>query len=338
MLKLSSSTAGLALASVLATAAAASPVLEPGTQAFIDALAKTDGAPIYTLTYDQARNVLAGAQTPTIPSAPTKVEDAVFPVGPTGKVNVRIVRPAGATGALPVVMYFHGGGWVMGDPNTHDHLIREIAAGANAAVVFVHYDRAPEVKYPTNNEQAYAATKYVADNAEALNLDASRLAVAGDSAGGNMAAAVTLLAKERKGPQIRHQVLFYPVTDDISDNSSYRSFGEGPWLTTKAMHYFLDANFPKGSRQEITAFPLKASVEELRGLPEATIIVAENDLLREEGEAYGRKLSEAGVTVTSTRYNGTIHDFVMLNALADTPAAKAAIAQAGAALKAAFAK
>jgi acetyl esterase len=338
MSKLSSAAAGVAVASVLATASVASPALESKTQAFIDALAKSGGAPIYTLSHDQARNVLAGAQTPTIPSAATTVEDAVFPVGPTGKVSVRIVRPAGAVGALPVVMYFHGGGWVMGDPNTHDHLIREIAAGANAAVVFVHYDRAPEVQYPTNNEQAYAATQYVAENAKALNLDASRLAVAGDSAGGNMAAAITLLAKDRKGLQIRHQVLFYPVTDDVSDNSSYRSFGEGPWLTTKAMHYFLDANFPKASRQEITAFPLKASVEQLKGLPEATIIVAENDLLRDEGEAYGRKLSEAGVTVTSSRYNGTIHDFVMLNALAATPAAKAAIAQASAALKTAFAK
>ncbi|KFG66482.1 alpha/beta hydrolase [Microvirga sp. BSC39] len=337
MSKLSSSAAGVALASVLATGAAASPVLEAKTQTFIDALAQSGGAPIYTLTYDQARNVLAGAQSPTIPSAATTVEDTVFPVGPTGKVNVRIVRPAGATGVLPVVMYFHGGGWVMGDPNTHDHLIREISAGANAAVVFVHYDRAPEVKYPTNNEQAYAATRYVVENAKSLNLDASRLAVAGDSAGGNMAAAVTLLAKERKGPQFRHQVLFYPVTDDVSENSSYKSFGEGPWLTTKAMHYFLSANFPQGSRQEITAFPLKASVEQLKGLPEATIIVAENDLLRDEGEAYGRKLTQAGVTVTSSRYNGTIHDFVLLNALANTPAAKAAIAQASAALKAAFA-
>lgn len=143
-------------------------------------------------SYDRARNVLASAQSPAILSAPTTIEDAVFPVGPTGKVNVRIVRPAGAKGALPVVMYFHGGGWVMGDPNTHDHLIREIAAGTKAAVVFVHYDRPPEVKYPTNTEQAYAATQYVVENAKTLNVDASRLAVAGDSAGGNMAAMIRL--------------------------------------------------------------------------------------------------------------------------------------------------
>ncbi|HYG87800.1 MAG TPA: alpha/beta hydrolase [Azospirillum sp.] len=318
------------------SAQAASPSLDPSTQAFVDAVAAGGGAPIYTLSYEAARGVLAGAQSGPVAAPPANIENQVFPVGPTGAVRVRIVRPQGAKEALPVVMYFHGGGWVMGDKNTHDRLVREIANGAQAAVVFVDYDRAPEVKYPENNEQAYAATKYVVENAKALNLDASRLAVAGDSAGGNMAAAVTLMAKERKGPAIDHQVLFYPVTDDVSDNSSYRAFGEGPWLTTKAMHYFLDANYPAGSRDDVTAFPLKASIEQLKGLPAATIIVAENDLLRDEGEAYARKLSQAGVAVTSTRYNGTIHDFVMLNGLADTPAAKGAIAQAADTLRRVF--
>ncbi|WP_207482049.1 alpha/beta hydrolase [Arenibaculum pallidiluteum] len=335
MTDLRSAAAGIAMALAASTASAA-PVLEPRTQAFVDALAQSGAPPIYTLSHIDARKVLDGAQAQTIPSAPTTVEDRVLPVGPTGRVKVRIVRPAGATQALPVVMYFHGGGWVMGGPQTHDHLIREIAAQAQAAVVFVDYDRAPDVVYPVQNEQAYAALVHVVENARQLNLDASRLAVAGDSAGGNMSIAVTLMAKERKGPRISHQLLFYPVTDDVSDNSSYRSFGEGPFLTTKAMHYFLDATFPKAARNEITAFPLKASVEQLRDLPSATVIVAENDLLRDEGEAYARKLSQAGVTVTSTRYNGTIHDFVMLNALADTPAAKAAIAQGAEALRTAF--
>lgn len=333
--------AGVSAAALLAAATpafAAEPVLEPKTQAFIDQLAKADLAPIYTLSYEDARKVLAGAQSPAIPSAATTVEDTSFPVGPTGSVNVRIVRPDGAKGTLPVVLYYHGGGWVLGDRNTHDHLIRELSAAANAAVVFVDYDRAPEVKYPDNIEQAYAAANYVAQHGAKLKLDGSRIAVAGDSAGGNMAAAVTLLAKSRKGPAFRHQVLFYPVTDDVSENGSYTRFADGPWLTTKAMHYFIDANYPEASRNEPTAFPLKASVEQLKGLPEATVIVAENDVLRDEGEAYAAKLAQAGVTVTSTRYNGTIHDFVMLNALADTPAAKGAIAQAGAALKAALAR
>jgi acetyl esterase len=321
-----------------APAFSAPPVLEAGTQGFIDALAAAGGPPIYSLSFEQAREVLAGAQSPTIASAATRIEDTRFPVGPTGSVRVRIVRPDGATGVLPVVMYFHGGGWVMGSPDTHDHLIRELSAASGAAVVFVDYDRAPEVRYPANNEQAYAALQYVASNGASLGLDGSRLAVAGDSAGGNMAAAVTLMAKQRGGPAIVHQLLFYPVTDDISDNSSYVSFGEGPWLTTRAMHYFLDANFPAGSRNDVLAFPLKASVEELRGLPSATVIVAENDLLRDEGEAYAAKLAQAGVDVSATRYFGTIHDFVMLNALADTPAAKKAIAQGGEALRQVLAK
>ncbi|MTH96087.1 alpha/beta hydrolase [Roseibium sp. RKSG952] len=328
--------AGFLLSSaLLATSAVAQPILEEKTQAFVDIV--SEATPLYTLSHDGARKVLATVQQERIATAATMAEDTVFPVGPTGEVRIRIIRPEGADGKLPVIMYFHGGGWVMGDRNTHDNLIRELSAQTGAAVVFVEYDNAPEVKYPDNNEQAYAATEYVAKNADALGVDASRIAVAGDSAGGNMAAAVTLMAKERQGPELIHQVLFYPVTDDISDNSSYTAFGEGPFLTEKAMDYFLEANYPADRRDEVLAFPLRASVDQLKGLPDATVIVAENDLLRDEGEAYARKLTQAGVTVTATRYNGTIHDFVMLNALADTPAARAAISQAASELKKAFA-
>lgn len=328
--KIAAAVAATLVSPLTAAASTPSPVLEPDARAFVELVEQAP--PLYTLAFDDARKVLATVQSPAIASSPTTIEDAVWNIGPTGKVRVRIVRPQGASGVLPVVMYFHGGGWVMGDKNTHDHLIRELSAGAKTAVVFVDYDNAPAVRYPTNNEQAYAALEYVAKNGASLSLDGTRIAVAGDSAGGNMAAAVTLMTKERKGPRIAHQVLFYPVTADISDNESYRRFGNGPFLTTKAMHYFLDANFPSERRSEVLAFPLRASIEQLKALPPATIIVAENDLLREEGEAYGRKLLEAGVSVTSTRYNGTIHDFVMLNALANSRAAKAAIAQASVAL------
>lgn len=339
MLRQSVAAIALSLTAFAASPALAdAPVLEAGTQAFVDAVTAAGGKPIYTLSYAEARSVLAGAQAQKLPSAPTSVQDTTFPVGPTGKVAVRIVKPEGAKGPLPVILYFHGGGWVMGGPDTHDHLIRELAAAAHAAIVFVDYDRAPEARYPTQNEQAYAALQYVAKTGADYGLDGSRIAVAGDSAGGNMAAAVTLMTKQRNGAAIRHQLLFYPVTDDISQDSSYTSFGNGPWLTEKAMHYFLDATYPADKRGEVTAFPLKASIEQLKGLPPATVIVAENDLLRDEGEAYARKLGQAGVTVTAVRYNGTIHDFVMLNGLADTPAAKSAIAQGGAALKAALAK
>jgi len=188
-------------------------------------------------------------------------------------------------------------------------------------------------------EEAYAATRYVADHAREFNVDASRIAVAGDSVGGNMAAAVTLLAKERGGPALRAQVLFYPVTDANFDDGSYNEFANGPWLTRDAMKWFWDAYAPNAAdRAKVTASPLRASIDELKGLPPALVITDENDVLRDEGEAYARKLTEAGVPVTSVRYNGTIHDFVMLNALAETPATRAAIAQANATLKAALKK
>lgn len=328
-----------AAAALLAAApgSAADPVLEPAARAFAQAAA--EGRPLYELPYADARNVLATVQADTVPaSGPTTTEDLVWKIGPTGAVRIRIVRPAGVEGPLPAVLYYHGGGWVMGDRNTHDHLIRELAVQTRAAVVFVEYDNAPEVRYPVNNEQAYAALEHVAANGAALGIDGSRLAVAGDSAGGNMAIAVTLMAKERHGPGIVHQLLFYPVTDDVSDNASYRAFGNGPFLTRAAMDYFLEANYPADRRQDILAFPLRASVSQLTGLPSATVIVAENDLLRDEGEAYGRKLIAAGVPVTSTRYNGTIHDFVMLNALAGSEPARAAISQGAAELRTAFAR
>ena len=226
----------------------------------------------------------------------------------------------------------------MGDRDTHDHLIRELAVQARAAVVFVEYDNAPEVQYPVNNEQAYAALSHVAENGAALGIDPARLAVAGDSAGGNMAIAVTMMAEERGGPGIAHQLLFYPVTDDVSDDSSYAKFAEGPFLTRAAMEYFIGANYPADRRSDVLAFPLRASDKQLAGLPAATVIVAENDVLRDEGEAYARRLLAAGVPVTSTRYNGTIHDFVMLNPLAETGAARAAIRQGAGQLRTALAK
>nr|WP_156453050.1 alpha/beta hydrolase [Pseudovibrio stylochi] len=320
----------------LASAALAAPTLEKETQLFIEAAHKA--TPLYTLSYEDARSVLDSVQQEKIATAKTSIQDTSFPVGPTGNVAIRIIRPQNASGKLPVILYLHGGGWVMGNRNTHDNLIQELSAQTGAAVVFVEYENAPELKYPDNNEQAYAALEYVSKHGHNFGLDSTKIAVAGDSAGGNMAAAITLMAKERKGPTIKHQLLFYPVTSDISENESYTKFGEGPFLTKKAMEYFLKANYPEDRRNEVLAFPLLATDEQLQGLPSATIIVAENDLLRDEGEAYARKLANAGVQVTSTRYNGTIHDFVMLNALAKTPAASSAISQAATELKKAFSK
>lgn len=314
----------------------APPFLEPGTRRFIDELMAGGGPPIYTLSPAAARETLARAQAEPIAKLPAAVEDTTFPVGPTGSVRVRIVRPDGASGALPAVMHFHGGGWMLGDRETHDRMTREIAIGADAVVVFVDYDRSPEVRYPVAIEEAYGATRYVAEHGPKLGVDSTRLAVLGDSAGGNMAAAVTLLAKERGGPRIDFQVLLYPVTNADFGTGSYDTFADGPWLTRRAMQWFWDAYLPDiRARQEPTATPLNATLEQLGGLPEALVIVAENDVLRDEGEAYARKLSRAGVRVTSVRYNGTIHDFVSLNALADTPAVRGAIQQTNHALRAA---
>jgi acetyl esterase len=315
--------------------ATAEPILELHTQQLLDSLA--GAPPIYTLSPADARAVLAQAQSIPVGKPSAQIEDVTLPVGPTGSVPIRIVRPAGTAEVLPAVMYFHGGGWVLGDRDTHDRLIREIAVGAEAAVVFVDYSRAPEARYPIAIEQAYAATHYVAKNGAGLHIDPLRLAVAGDSVGGNMAAAVTLMAKQRRGPKIAFQVLFYPVTASDFDTPSYIQFADGPWLTRRAMEWFWDAYLPDpAARKQPTATPLNAPLDHLAGLPEALVIVDENDVLRDEGEAYAGKLSDAGVRVTSVRYNGTIHDFVMLNALADTPAARGAIAQAVGALRGAL--
>ena len=306
--------------------------LELHTQQFIDGLG--GAPPIYSLSPDEARSVLVQVQSIPIGKPGTNIEDTAFPVGPTGSVPVRIVRPAVTVDILPAVIYIHGGGWILGDRNTHDRLIREIAVGTGAAVVFVDYDRSPEARYPVAIEQAYAATRYVVDHGADLRIDPSRLAVVGDSVGGNMAAALTLMARQRRSPKIAFQVLFYPVTDADFDTASYAHFADGPWLTKRAMQWFWDAYLPDvEARGRPTATPLNATVAQLQGLPDALVAVDENDVLRDEGEAYARKLSQAGVRVTSVRYNGTIHDFALLNPIANTPAVRAAIAQATAALR-----
>ena len=317
--------------------AASAAVLEPATQAFVDGL--TGAPPLYTLAPDAARAVLSDVQHSAEVALPeVSRKDRVLMVGPDGRTNIRIVRPASVTETLPVVVYIHGGGWVIGDKETHDRLIRELAVGANAVIVFVDYDRSPESRFPTAIEQSYAVTRYVAEHAEEFDADAGRLIVAGDSVGGNMATVVALMAKERKGPAIAGQMLLYPVTDASMSTGSYSEFEEGPWLTKKAMAGCWDQYLPDAlKRDDIHASPLNASIEQLRGLPRTFLVVDENDVLRDEGEAYGRKLSQAGVKVTSVRYNGTIHDFMMLNPITKTPAVRAAVAQSIGFLRSVFA-
>jgi acetyl esterase len=309
-------------------------VLEPTTSRLLEAIAAMGAPPLYELTPAEARDALFAVQRVDVEAPPTTVEAETLEVGPTGSVRIHIVRPEGAVQPLPVVLYFHGGGWVIGDFETHEPLVRELAHQSQAAVAFVDFDRSPEAKYPTANEQAYAATKYLAEHGAEFSLDGGRLAVAGDSAGGNMATVVALMAKERGGPRILFQLLYYPVTDASMSQASYETYAEGFWLLTKTMAWLWEQYLPTGTnRQETTVAPLHASLDELRGLPPALVVVSENDILRDEGEAYARKLMRADVETACIRYNGTIHDFVMINALAKTPQSRAAVAAGAAALR-----
>ncbi|MER6176107.1 alpha/beta hydrolase [Streptosporangium sp. NPDC001681] len=301
-------------------------VLEPVAQELADATAKPPF--LYELGSDGARKVLDDIQAAPV-TKPEVNEKWITVPAAVGDVRVRIVKPAASSGPLPAVLYVHGGGWVLGNAGTHDRLVRELAVGTGAAVVFVEYDRSPEARYPVAIEQAYASAQWITRHGADEGLDASRLAVAGDSVGGNMTAALTILAKRRADVTFVHQSLYYPVTDAAQDTGSYREFAEGPYLTAKAMAWFWDAyTTDPAQRAEITASPLRATLEDLAGLPPAFVIVDENDVLCDEGEAYARKLTAAGVPTTSVRYNGTLHDFMMLNPVRNTHAARAATAQA----------
>ena len=301
-------------------------VLEPASQAFADA---TSTPPfLYQLTPAEARKVLDDVQAPPIDKLPVMDRWITVPTQ-VGDVRVRIVRPPDAAGTLPVVLYIHGGGWVLGNAETHDRLVRELAVGTGAAVVFVDYDRSPEARYPVALEQGYATAQWIVREGAANQLDPDRIAVAGDSVGGNMTAALALMASERGDVRFVHQSMYYPVTDAAMDTGSYEQFAEGYFLTAKAMAWFWDAYLPEVERRsEPFASPLRASDEQLAGLPPALVIVDEADVLRDEGEAYAARLRAAGVAVTTVRYDGITHDFMMLNPLSGTRATRAAVAQA----------
>lgn len=302
------------------------PVLEPAAAEFAAATAN----PPYLFELDPAQGRAVVDEVQSGPADKPQVEEewVTVPGGPTGSVRARIVRPPAADGPLPVVLYIHGAGWVFGNAHTHDRLVRELAVGAGAAVVFPEYDLSPEVRYPVAIEQNYAVAQWIVTHGGAHGLG-ERLAVAGDSVGGNMAAALTLMAKQRGDVTFAQQVLFYPVTDAAFDTESYDRFSEGYFLRRDAMRWFWDQyTTDEEQRAEITASPLRATLDQLEGLPPALVITGEADVLRDEGEAYACKLHKAGVPVTAVRYKGIIHDFVMLNALRGTRAAEAAIDQA----------
>src|SRR4051794_20346232 len=306
-------------------------VLEPASQALVEA---TAGPPfLYELSLAEARAVLDELQGTPIDKLPVDDRWTTVPAG-VGDVRVRIVRPPDAEGTLPAILYMHGGGWVLGNAHTHDRLAREVAVGTGAAVVFVEYDRSPEARSPVALEQGYATAQWIVREGAANQLDPNRIAVAGDSVGGNMTAALALMAAERGDVRFVHQSMYYPVTDAAMDTGSYEQFGEGYFLTAKMMNWFWDAYEPDVQRRlEPLASPLRASGEQLVGLPPAFVIVGEADVLRDEGEAYAARLRAAGTEVTTVRYDGITHDFLMLNPLSDTHATRAAISQAIAVLR-----
>ncbi|MFY4718322.1 alpha/beta hydrolase [Streptomyces sp. LaBMicrA B280] len=300
------------------------PVLEPAAAEFAAATAKPPF--LFDLPPAEGRKAVDEVQSGDIGKPAVDEEWITVSGGPTGSVRARIVRPPGASGSLPVILYLHGAGWVFGNAHTHDRLVRELAVGARAAVVFPEYDLSPEARYPVAIEQNYTVAQWVVEQGATKDLDGSRVAVAGDSVGGNMSAALTLMAKERGGPELVQQVLFYPVTDANFDTPSYHQFATGYFLRRDGMQWFWDQYTTDATdRAQITASPLRATTEQLSGLPPALVITGEADVLRDEGEAYATKLRAAGVPVTAVRFQGIIHDFVMLNALRDTHAARTAI-------------
>jgi acetyl esterase/lipase len=321
--------ASLTVAAAGAFAAPAAPGVEPQTANFLKAI--ENGPGLETLSPADARQVLVGAQKgAALPKA--DVSEKTIKVDGQD-VKLHIVRPAGSKGTLPAFMFFHGGGWVLGDYPTHERLVRDLVVNSGAAAVFVDYTPSPEAGYGVAIKQAYGATRWVAANGKEIRVDGSRLAVAGNSVGGNMAAVVALMAKDQGQPKLRAQILLWPVTDANFDTGSYKQYAEGHFLTRNAMKWFWD-NYTTdaAARKEIYASPLQASVAQLKGLPPALVQTAEFDVLRDEGEAYGRKLAEAGVDVTTTRYNGMIHDFGLLNPLSQVPAVRGSLRQAGAEL------
>jgi acetyl esterase len=307
-------------------------VLEPAAQRFVEDTANPPY--LFDLGPEKGRETVDEVQSGVVSKLPVEVEELIIEGETTGPVSIKILRPENAPENLPVILYTHGAGWVFGNAHTHDRLVRELAVGSQSTVVFTNYSLSPEAKYPIAIEEVYTVLEWIAKEGQNYRMDSSNITVAGDSVGGNMSAAITLMAKERKGPAIRKQLLFYPVTDASFDTESYKQFATGYFLRRDGMKWFWEqyTSDPQ-QRAEITASPLRATTEQLKGLPEALVITAEADVLRDEGEAYANKLREAGVKVTAVRFQGIIHDFVMLNDFADTEAAKGAMMLANAWLR-----
>lgn len=302
--------------------------LDPHVHAFLERLNSTSGAPLESLTPDEARKALNALQASA--SDLTGITEQQQTIDVDGRsVLLHIIKPKDAPMNLPVFMFFHGGGWVLGDYPVHRRLVRDLVVLSQAACVFVDYSRAPEARFPIAIEQAYCATCWVAAYGESMGLDSARIGVVGNSAGGNMATVVCMMAKARGGPTLLHQILLWPVTDAHFDTPSYQHWAEGYFLTRSMMEWFWNSYLDQREQQHLhLVSPLQGTREQLTGLPPALIQTAEFDVLRDEGEAYARALANSGVEVSCIRYNGLIHDFGTLNALSHVPAVRTAIRQA----------
>ena len=305
-----------------------------GIRQFLDALNSSGAKPIEQLSPQDARQVLTDAQN-SVHVDLSGIETSEKVIDVEGReLKLYIVKPAGAATKLPVFMFFHGGGWVLGDYPTHERLVRDLVVESGAMAVFPEYTRSPEAQYPTAIHQAYAATQWVSEHGGDIGADGQKLAVVGNSVGGNMAAVVSLMAKDKGGPRITFQALLWPVTDAHFDTGSYRELSEGYFLTRNMMIWFWD-NYTQDTaqRRETYASPLQAPTDSLQGLPPALVQTAHSDVLRDEGEAYARKLNQAGVDVIAVRYNGLIHDWGLLNPIATVPEVRTAITQVATELK-----
>src|SRR5262245_42597433 len=313
---------------------AQNPKVDHRIRAFLQALNSAGGPPMETLTPAQARKVLVHAQASVqldLPACDIK-EKTITQDGL--KVPLHIVRPAGSKTVLPAFIFIHGCGWVLGGLPTHERFVRDLVADSGFTAVFVNYTPSPEAHYPTAINEIYAAAKWVAAHGDEIGVDGKRLAIVGNSVGGNMTAAVALKAKHSGVPEFKCQVMLWPVTDANFDTDSYLEYAEGYFLSRAMMKWFWDAYAPdQAKRREIYASPLQATAEQVKGLPPTLIQVAGNDVLRDDGLAYSRKLDAAGVDVTSVRYENLIHDYGLLNAISQVPAVRDALHQTAEMLK-----
>ena len=310
------------------------PAISAKTKTFLNALNAPGSVAVESLPYADARKVLSGAQESVEVDYSGIEESELMIEADDFKISLNIVKPQGSNAVLPAFLFLHGGGWVLGDYPTHKRMVRDLVVLSGAAGIFVNYTPSPEAKFPQPLDEIYAALTWVSKNGKEIGVDGERLALVGNSVGGNMSTVTAIRAKENGGPKIKLQILMWPVTDYSADWKSYRKYGEDRFLTAPLMKWMFD-NYTtdETALKSIYVSPLRASHKQLKGLPPTLIQVAQADILRDQGEAYGKRLDESGVAVTTIRYNGMIHDFGLLNPLADLPQTSSLFQHAAAELR-----